>query len=151
MNFHTKIPLSRQPNNQIDYSSNILLLGSCFAQSIGNELEYFKFRNTLNPFGILFHPVAIENLITRAINLNYYSEGDLFNNDDLWHCYDTHSQLSSDTRHELLGSLNTAVDTANKQIKEDVETILPQIFADAEIYSKKLAEWEYRQELKKPK
>ena len=68
MNLQTKIQLKQQQDNQIDYSSNILLLGSCFAENIGKKLDYFKFKNFQNPFGILFHPLAIENLITRAIN-----------------------------------------------------------------------------------
>jgi hypothetical protein len=124
MNFQTKIPLSRQSHNLIDYTSNILLLGSCFAENIGNKLEYFKFQNTLNPFGILFHPVAIENLITRAINLDYYSEEELFNHNEIWHCFDAHSQLSSMTQNELLISLNVAIDSTHKLLKDVTHIII---------------------------
>lgn len=91
MNFQTKIPLSKQSNHLIDYRSNILLLGSCFAENIGKKLSYFKFKNTLNPFGILFHPLAIENLITRAINKDCYSDDEVFQHNEQWHCYDAHS------------------------------------------------------------
>ena len=60
MKFQTTIPLEKQPRNLIDYNSNILLLGSCFSENIGDKLAYFKLQNCQNPFGILFHPKAIE-------------------------------------------------------------------------------------------
>jgi len=78
MKLQTQIPLQKQSNNLIDYRSNILLLGSCFVENIGNKLEYFKFQNLQNPFGILFHPLAIESLITNAINDKVYTEEDVF-------------------------------------------------------------------------
>lgn len=116
MNFQTKIPLQRQSNNLIDYASNMLLLGSCFTENIGNKLSYYKFQNTLNPFGILFHPLAIEKLITRAINKDYYSDDEVFQYNEQWHCYDAHSQLSASSKEELLQSLNNAIDNTNEQI-----------------------------------
>ena len=74
MKFRTQIPskistkISAQ--SRINHRSRILLFGSCFSENISKKLDYFKFKNTLNPFGILFHPKAIETLITDAINEN---------------------------------------------------------------------------------
>ncbi|MEN8857195.1 MAG: GSCFA domain-containing protein, partial [Flavobacteriaceae bacterium] len=59
MKFQTCVPLQKQTKNRIDYNANILLLGSCFSENIGNKLNYFKFQQLQNPFGILFHPKAI--------------------------------------------------------------------------------------------
>ena len=62
MKLQTKIPIaSNQPS--IDYDSKIVLLGSCFVENIGDKLSYAKFQTLQNPFGILFHPKAIENII----------------------------------------------------------------------------------------
>ena len=63
MQLQTKIPLEKQSNNLIDYHANVLLLGSCFSDNIGGKLDYFKFQNVQNPFGILFHPKATTDLI----------------------------------------------------------------------------------------
>ena len=41
---------------------------------ITGKFEFFKFRKTINPIGILFHPLAIEKLITNSINEKEYSE-----------------------------------------------------------------------------
>ena len=77
MKLTTPIKLAKQ-NPPINYSSKVLLLGSCFAQNIGAKLEYYKFQQCTNPFGILFHPVAIEKLVTRAIDQKWFSTSDVF-------------------------------------------------------------------------
>ena len=69
MQLRTEIPLL-QERNLIDYDSKLVLLGSCFSDNIGEKLAYFKFNNLVNPFGILFHPIAIENFILNSINEN---------------------------------------------------------------------------------
>ena len=68
MNFSTPIPL-RQSKFLIDYNSKIISLGSCFAENIGEKLNYFKFRNITNPFGIIFNPISIEKLVEREVKL----------------------------------------------------------------------------------
>ncbi|MGJ8667341.1 MAG: GSCFA domain-containing protein [Patiriisocius sp.] len=108
MKLTTTIPLSKE-RNQIDYKSKVLLLGSCFAENIGEKLEYFKFQNLINPFGILFHPVAIEKLITRAINEVEFTEKDIFFQNEQWHCFEVHSSLSNADKDIFLSKLNTAL------------------------------------------
>lgn len=124
MNLQTKIPLEPQQHNQIDYNSKVLLFGSCFSQNIGDKFEYFKFQSTVNPLGILFHPLTIENLITRAINKDYYSEEDLYYLNEQWCCLDAHSRLNNTSKEALLTNLNEALDITNQQIKESTHVII---------------------------
>ncbi len=105
MKLQTKIPLTPQ-ENQIDYNSRVLLLGSCFVENIGEKLDYFKFQTLQNPFGILFHPIAIEKLVTRALENNLFTEEDIFFFNEQWHCFEAHSVLSTTTKEELLVQLN---------------------------------------------
>jgi len=93
-------------NHQIDYNSNILLMGSCFAENIGKKLDYYKFQNLLNPFGIIFHPVAIEKLVTRAINEDFFTDRDIFFYNEQWHCFEVHSLLSISEKDDFLKKLN---------------------------------------------
>ncbi|MDX1828602.1 MAG: GSCFA domain-containing protein [Lutibacter sp.] len=123
MNFRTQIPLQKE-RNQIDYNSNISLVGSCFSENISKKLNYYKFKNFSNPFGILFNPVAIEKLITNAINEKQYSENDIFKLNERWHCFDAHSDLSSSDKNELLENLNTAVKHTNKELTEASHIII---------------------------
>ena len=124
MKLQTKIPLNPQQHNQIDYHSNLLLLGSCFVENVGNRLDYFKFQNLQNPFGILFQPFAIEKLITNAINEKEYTESDIFFHNEQWHCYDAHSKLSSSSKENLLNSLNEQIRLTHQQLNSSTHIII---------------------------
>ncbi len=115
MKLQTQIPLEKA-GNQIGYGSQLLLLGSCFVENMGRKLDYFKFRQLQNPFGILFHPLAIENLMGRAILKKSYSESDIFFRNERWHCFDAHSNLSDTSKENLLKKLNDALEATSSQI-----------------------------------
>lgn len=124
MKLQTQIPLEQQQHNQIDYHSKVMLLGSCFSENIGDKFEYFKFQNIVNPFGILFHPLAIEKLITNAINEKKYIEEDVFFLNEQWHCYDAHSKLSKISKEDVLDNLNTQIKLTSKFLKESSHLII---------------------------
>jgi len=118
MNFLTKIPIHQQENNLIDYNSKLLLIGSCFSENIGSEFDYFKFQNTINPFGILFHPKAIEALIVNVIEEKEFTEQDIFFHNEQWHCFDAHSLLSNTSKEVLLQQLNERITATKTQLQE---------------------------------
>ncbi|MEX1382594.1 GSCFA domain-containing protein, partial [Lutibacter sp.] len=123
MNFRTNIAL-KQERNQIDYSSNLVLIGSCFSENISTKLDYFKFNTFSNPFGILFNPIAIEKLISNAIHKKEYTEKDIFQLNERWHCFDAHSDLSATSKNELLNNLNSEIERTHKKIKEASHLII---------------------------
>ncbi|GEQ86909.1 hypothetical protein ULMS_24170 [Patiriisocius marinistellae] len=123
MKLQTTIPLSAALN-QIDYNSKVLFLGSCFAENIGEKLEYFKFQNLVNPFGIIFHPIAIEKLITRAINEVNFTENDIFYHNEQWHCFEVHSSLSNADKELFLSTLNAVIDDFKNYIFEASHLVL---------------------------
>ncbi len=123
MNFFTKIPIQKSPN-QINYNSKIVLLGSCFSENIGKKFEYFKFQNSVNPFGIIFNPVSIENLISRALNGIYFTENDIFFHDNLWKCYEVHSDLNCEKKVELIANLNLILANFKTQLLEATDLII---------------------------
>nr|WP_322624029.1 GSCFA domain-containing protein [uncultured Flavobacterium sp.] len=115
MQFSTKTPI-QEGNIKIDYNSNILSLGSCFAVNMGEKFDYFKLRNTINPFGILFNPLALEKIIRYACENKTFSDADVFYHNELWQCYDAHSDLSSPDKDQLLLNLNTACSTLREAL-----------------------------------
>lgn len=123
MQFRTQIPISNNIN-PIDYNSDIVSLGSCFAVNIGQKFDYFKFRNTTNPFGILFHPEALEKFIGFAVHEKSFTEADIFFHNELWHSFDAHSDLSHPDKEMLLLNLNTAALLANTQLEEATHLII---------------------------
>jgi len=123
MQLRTEILLPKE-RNLIDYDSKLILLGSCFSDNIGEKLGYFKFNNFVNPFGILFHPVAIENFILNSINEKQFNDKDVFCHNEIWHSFETHSVLSSSSKNELLASINSAVKQSNKQLQQATHIII---------------------------
>ncbi|MXN93022.1 GSCFA domain-containing protein [Flavobacterium sp. Sd200] len=117
MLFSTPIPIT-EGEHKISHTSRVLSLGSCFAVNIGQKLNYFKFRNTINPFGILFHPLALEKFVGYSVNQKAFTEEDLFYHNERWHCFDAHSDLSHSDKDVLLANLNTATSLAHAEIKK---------------------------------
>lgn len=124
MKLQTNIPFTKQPHRQIDYNAEILLLGSCFSENIGSKFNYFKFKSVVNPLGILFHPIAIENLITRSINKDYYNEDELIYNNEVYASFDAHSKLSNSSSIRLLERLNTAITTTASTLESATHVII---------------------------
>ena len=123
MQFRTQIPIPKS-NSPIDYSSKIISLGSCFAVNMAEKLDYFKFQNSCNPFGILFHSLAIEKLIDCAVSQKQFNENDVFFHNERWHCFDVHSDLSNSNKEELINNLNTIIKLTNQQIGESTHVII---------------------------
>lgn len=123
MNFSTRIPISKN-ENPIDYNSKIISLGSCFAVNMAEKLDYYKFQNKCNPFGILFHPLAIEKLIAFAVSQKQFVGEDVFFHNERWHSFDVHSDLSNSNKQELIANLNTAVQSLYQQLKEASHIII---------------------------
>lgn len=105
MQFRTQIPIS-QSDNPIDYTSQVVSLGSCFAVNMSEKLDYFRFQNYCNPFGILFHPLAIEKSIAFALSEKQFTEADIFFHNEQWHSFDVHSDLNATDPKLLLENLN---------------------------------------------
>ena len=116
MQFRTKISITKN-NDSIGYNSKIVSLGSCFAENMAEKLDYFKFQNTCNPFGIIFNPVAIEKMIHRMVNQSFYTAKDIFFHNERWHCFEVHSDLSNANKQELIANLNAILVATKLQLQ----------------------------------
>jgi len=109
MKLQTQIPLKKKDEHLISYHSHLVLFGSCFSQHIGNKLLEHKFQTISNPFGILFHPKAIENLISKASSGFTYTEEDVFQLNEQFQCFDAHSKLNTIKAEGLVSTLNKSL------------------------------------------
>ena len=123
MQFTTKVSIAKC-NVPIDYNSRIMSIGSCFAENMAAKFDYFKFQNTVNPFGIIFNAVSIENLIARAVTKNYFTDNDIFFYNNLYHCFEVHSQLSNVDKIELKIQLNQILDNFYLQLSTATHIII---------------------------
>tara|TARA_R110002051_G_scaffold10175_3_gene38719 strand:- start:170243 stop:171187 length:945 start_codon:yes stop_codon:yes gene_type:complete len=117
MKLHTQITLNAA-ETQFGYEDSVLLLGSCFAENIGEQLMYHKFQTTVNPFGILFHPLAIERVLQDAHTDKTYDESSVFEIDGIWKSFIAHSRLNALTQGATLDKLRSAQQVLKKSIQD---------------------------------
>lgn len=123
MNFRTQIPIAKY-DFPIDYNSEIFSIGSCFAENISKKFDYFKLKNSANPFGILFHPFAIEKILEKTVKESLFTEKDIFFHNELWHCFDVHSEFSQPDKKMLLEQLNQTLSETKKQLEKTTYIII---------------------------
>ena len=116
MQFHLGFQPTVSPN-KIKHQDDVLLIGSCFSEHIGNRLNELKFNVNSNPFGIVFNPKSIVSTILRIINKNYFVAKDVFEKEGLWYSFEAHSSVRGETQQELLHMLNHSIDLWNEKLK----------------------------------
>lgn len=103
--FRTAIePLSGR--TALSHSNHILMVGSCFTDRIGAELEKDGFDIAVNPMGILFNPASLADMLTRAAENRLYTKSDLTFYDGIWHALQYESSRRDEDPERLLDTLN---------------------------------------------
>lgn len=134
MNFRTKIDIP-VPGFNIDHQDTIIMMGSCFAESIGKELENAKFNINVNPFGVLYNPQSISRALGILKEERLFSGDDVFEYDGLFHSYYHHSRFSDDNITRCLEKINGSIKMASSQLKN--ADILFITFGTAYVYKLK--------------
>ena len=87
----------------VQLNEPILLLGSCFSDNIGRKLDTFKFNVSVNPFGTLYNPYSIFNVIDKSIMKDWnLDEKKIVFNQGLYRYLDFHSTMASPSKEELI-------------------------------------------------
>ena len=123
MQFSTTINIEKSKSS-IDYHSKIFSIGSCFAVNMAQKLEYFKFKSTCNPFGILFHPIAIEKFLRNSLEGKIYLEEDVLFANERYHHFDAHSDLSNPRLQEMLKNLNFNSQKSAEDLRSSTHIII---------------------------
>lgn len=84
-------------------------MGSCFSENIGAKLAEAKFKVKYNPLGIVFDPLSLARHLDDIRNNRVYTEADLFEFNELFNCWNFHSEFSSTEANQTLTSINTAI------------------------------------------
>jgi hypothetical protein len=123
MEFMLKLPL--QPSiDKISHKDEILLIGSCFTEEIGQRLKELKFKIFQNPTGIIYSPLAIASTLERLATVTRYTTSDLEFHDDLWHSWDHHSSFSATSEDVVLKSMNDSFDAGVNFLRDSKWLIL---------------------------
>jgi hypothetical protein len=122
-----KIPKAK---HSITHETQLLTLGSCFADVVGNQLKNNKLNIIVNPFGTLFNPLSIFKLLSPT-----YTQADerLFvENQQMWFHYDFHSQFSGHSQAALQDIINAQISLVHQSLKQTQYLIIT--FGTAFIY-----------------
>ncbi len=105
MQFRTEVDIA-PPGWTLDYQSQVLTVGSCFAEVLGGQLAHHRFPVLNNPLGTVFNPYSIAKLLTMAVE-NTPPAPDLYlkNADGIWLHYDFHSSFWAHSREALENKL----------------------------------------------
>ena len=102
---------------KIGYEDKMLLVGSCFADSIGQIMAEYNLPVTCNPFGTLYNPLSI----AQAINYQLPKTNDqlpLVEHDGLWHSMAHHGSFSRPTETEAREAVRSSIETMQKAFAE---------------------------------
>lgn len=106
---------------KISYEDALFLMGSCFVENIGRQLQEFKFRAEVNPFGVLFNPESIRLALLRMMEDREFDSSDLFEQDGVWNSFSLHSSFASLSASDFLEKANSALRRASSSLaKADV-------------------------------
>ncbi|MBN1820890.1 MAG: GSCFA domain-containing protein [Prolixibacteraceae bacterium] len=116
MRFYTEVDIPDFPV-KIDYSSKIMMMGSCFAEEMGAKMEKLKYNIDVNPFGILYNPVSIANSLKILIKKRMFNPGDLYFKDGLWFSFSHHGKFSSEDQEKVLKQVNLRISAGAENLR----------------------------------
>lgn len=89
----------------------LLTMGSCFADHIGQRLHEAKWSVLANPFGTIYHPLALHRLLSAATLGQWQERGEAewVSQGGVWRHHALHSELAALSRDELAAQLAARV------------------------------------------
>ena len=117
MQFHLN-HTPKKPDFEINHQHKIALIGSCFAENIGELLHENKFNNLLNPNGIIFNPKTILDVIQKSISNTKYNTSQLLKHTNLFYSFLHHSSVNEISENGLEKKINAINHTTCNYLKD---------------------------------
>lgn len=128
MKFRTEIePLHGSFGLGLD--DRIVMLGSCFSDSVGERLATDGFEVMHNPLGPLFNPLSVARTYARRTG---YAVPDFLHHSGTWHCMDYASRYSDTDPAALAGRVNADYGLLSEAIENATAAIIT--FGSARAY-----------------
>ena len=101
----------------ISYNDRILMLGSCFSDSIGRQMADFGFDVCVNPFGTLYNPVSIlQSIEILAGNRDFHTDDcvQIGAGDERWCSFSHHTSFARESQEEFIANANSSLSEARE-------------------------------------
>lgn len=115
-NYRTNLIIPKS-TDEITHQTNLMSIGSCFSEHIGERLLNYKFPIVINPHGILFNPISIADSLTQIIHNQSFSESDIFYHNNRWQSFYHHGRFAKADKNDCLNEINTSIQSAHQQIQ----------------------------------
>lgn len=102
---------------EISHQNQMCIIGSCFAEHIGQRMSEARFRSLANPFGIVYNPHAIADTLRRCwAGAPAFEAHDLFENEGVWRSWLHHSRFAQPDKAATLQGLNDGLQAAHQHL-----------------------------------
>ena len=123
LKFRTEVDI-KESAHTLDYSSKIMMLGSCFTSEIGKILQDYRFDVMVNPFGVLYNPASILSSLRRIAHCTPFTADDVIetNPADIhaprkYASFFHHSSFGRPSSEEFLFDANSSLELAHAYLK----------------------------------
>jgi hypothetical protein len=108
----------------IDHQSDIVTVGSCFSETIGQRLVANKFRVASNPFGTVYNPISIHRLLNCTLENRIPKTSDLQRSGDRWVHPDFHSRFSGNQETAVIDAIHQTIADTQQHLKANSTVLL---------------------------
>ncbi len=103
---------------KISLQSQMVTIGSCFADIMGGRLLANKFSVLVNPFGVMYNPVSVNKILQATLRGSNLSQDLLWQQNGQWFHYDLHSDFFDESASQLLKRSNILLAQTGNFIKK---------------------------------
>ena len=107
--FRTTFEIPKYPL-KISRHSKITAIGSCFAEHMGSKLAASKFDVLVNPFGIMFNPLSVSEVLSFGMGEKSLDDLQVVHQDGLYHSLSHHGRFSANTKGALMANISAELD-----------------------------------------
>jgi hypothetical protein len=91
---------------KITYGDKVMFIGSCFASSMGSQLELGRMKAMINPAGSVYNPVSVCNTLYTITSGREFVQDDLYNYEGSWLSFLHYTDFSSEDPLKVLEKIN---------------------------------------------
>ena len=117
MNLRTTFNIDPSPF-RITCNDSVMFIGSCFASSMGEQMERGKMSVMVNPAGTVYNPVSVCNTLDDVTSGKVYRKEDLHYHDGMWLSFSHYTEFSSEDPGKTLEKINNRLKEASLFLKK---------------------------------
>ncbi|MBK8110568.1 MAG: GSCFA domain-containing protein [Saprospiraceae bacterium] len=116
MRFRTELKINKS-DLSLSYADTVVLLGSCFADNLGEKLEKLRFNAFSNPLGTFYNPVTAAYLIQAMRFPSLITEDQLIEREGVFAHHQFHSSFNHADPSFVISQINGALTKTRQHLE----------------------------------